>query len=115
MKCTHHSRSVHVPIPVSFAANSATTSSYKFSLYSIHNDDDVTSYAVIDLHTLRSNNRSKLSSSEVNSDVIKTNFELLSMQFFCLNFHYAVGVSFVLTSCLFVEQYLLENFVPILE
>ena len=29
-----HSRSVHVAIPVSFAANSATTSSYKFSLYS---------------------------------------------------------------------------------
>ena len=28
------SRSVHVAIPVSFAANSATTSSYKFSLYS---------------------------------------------------------------------------------
>ena len=28
------SRSVHVAIPVSFATNSATTSSYKFSLYS---------------------------------------------------------------------------------
>ena len=29
-----HSRSVHVAIPVSFAANSASTSCYKFSLYS---------------------------------------------------------------------------------
>ena len=29
-----HSRSVHVVITVSFAANSATISSYKFSLYS---------------------------------------------------------------------------------
>ena len=30
----NHSRSVHVAIPVSFAANSATTLSYKFLLYS---------------------------------------------------------------------------------
>ena len=29
-----YSRSVHVAIPISFAANSATSSSYKFSLYS---------------------------------------------------------------------------------
>ena len=34
---------------------------------------------------------------------------------FSLNFHYSVGVSFVLISCLFAEQYLFENFVPILE
>ena len=37
------------------------------------------------------------------------------MQLFSLNIHYFVDVSFVLTSCLFPEQYLCENFVPILE
>ena len=36
------------------------------------------------------------------------------MQFF-LNFHYPVGESFVLISCLFADQYLFENFVPMLE
>ena len=43
------------------------------------------------------------------------NFELLSMQFFSLNFHYSVSVSFVLISCLFAEQHLFENFVSTLE
>ena len=50
-----------------------------------------------------------------NSDVIKTNFESLSMQLFSLNFHYFVDVTFVLVSCLFSEQNLFENFVSILK
>ena len=37
------------------------------------------------------------------------------MQLFSLNIHYFVDVSFVLISCLFAEQCLFENFVPILE
>ena len=50
-----------------------------------------------------------------NSDIIKTKFKLLSMQSFSLSIHYSVDVRFVLTSYLFAEQYLLENFVSILE
>ena len=37
------------------------------------------------------------------------------MQIFSLITHYFVGVSFVSISCLFSEQYLFENFVPVLE
>ena len=46
---------------------------------------------------------------------MKTNFELLSMQHFSLNICYYVGVSFVLMSSFFAEQYLFKTFVPILE
>ena len=50
-----------------------------------------------------------------NSDVIKTNFELLFMQLFSLTSHHSVDVSFVLISRYFAEQQLFEAFVPILE